>query len=104
MNIFKTTAAAVISGLVIGTAPAWAGTVDSRSVLATAQVISSSSSAPPGIADRSWLEPSAANARPKASRNCSRPGQVYSQHDVVGDPESCITQGVSLPNMAVVSP
>ncbi len=92
MNIFKTTAAAVISGLVIGTAPAWSGTVDSRSVLATAQVISSNSSAPSGIADRSWLEPSAANARPKASRN------------VVGDPESCITQGVSLPNMAVVSP
>ncbi len=40
MNVFKTTAAAVISSLVIGTAPAWSGTVDSRSVLATAQVIS----------------------------------------------------------------
>jgi hypothetical protein len=24
---------------------------------------------------------------------------VYSQHDVIGDPESCITQGVNLPNM-----
>ena len=33
MNIFKTTAVAVISSLVIGTAPAWSGTVDSRPVL-----------------------------------------------------------------------
>jgi hypothetical protein len=98
MNIFTTTVAAVISSLVIGTAPAWSGTVDSRSVLATAQVVPSSSFAPSGVSDRSWLEPSAANARPKASSNC-RPGLVYSQHDVIGDPESCITQGVSLPNM-----
>ena len=99
MNIFKATAAAVISSLVIGTAPAWSGTVDSRSALATAQVISSNSSASSGVSDRSWLEPSAANARPKASRDCSRPGHVYSQHDVIGDPESCIPQGVTLPNM-----
>jgi hypothetical protein len=95
MNIFKTTAVAVISSLVIGTAPAWSGTVDSRPALATTQVTSSNSFAPSGVADRSWLKPSAANARPKASRNCRL---VYSQHDVVGDPESCITQGVSLPN------
>src|SRR5260370_21792354 len=87
MNIFKTTAAAVISGLVIGTAPAWSGTVDIRSVLATAQVISSNSSAPSGSAGRSWLAPSAANARPKASRNRNRPGHVYSRHDEVGGPE-----------------
>jgi hypothetical protein len=98
MNIFKTTAAAVISSLVIGAAPAWSGTVDNRPVLPAAQAISSISSAPSRVADRSWLEPSAANARPKASPNCSKPGQVYGQHDVVGDPESCITQGVNLPN------
>jgi hypothetical protein len=46
MNIFKTTAAAVISSLVIGAAPVWSATVDSRPVLATAQAISSNSSAP----------------------------------------------------------
>ena len=33
MNIFKTAAAVVISSLVIGTAPAWSATVDSRPVL-----------------------------------------------------------------------
>lgn len=98
MNIFKTTAAAVISSLVIGTAPAWSGTVDSRPVLPAAQAISSTSSAPSAIAHRSWFEPSAANARPKPSGDCNRPGHVYSQHDVVGDPEACITQGVNLPN------
>jgi hypothetical protein len=98
MSIFKTTAVAVISSLVIGTTPAWSGTADSRPVLPAVQVISSNSSASSGVAGRSWLEPSAANARPKASSNC-KPGLVYSQHDVIGDPASCITQGVSLPNM-----
>jgi len=62
MNIFKTTAVAVISSLVIGAAPVWSATVDSRPVLATTQAISSNSAAPSGIAERSWLEPSAANA------------------------------------------
>jgi hypothetical protein len=95
MNIFKVTAAAVISSLVIGTAPAWSKTVDSRPVLATTQVTSSKTFAPSGAVERSWLEPSAANTRPKASRNCKL---MYSQHDVIGDPESCIMQGVNLPN------
>jgi hypothetical protein len=98
MNIFKTTAVAVISSLMIGTAPAWSGTVDSRPVLPTAQVISSNSLASSWVGGRSVPEPSAANARPKTSSNC-KPGLVYSQHDVIGDPESCIPQGVSLPNM-----
>jgi len=97
MKILKMTAAAVISSLVIGSAsiPAWSGTTVTQSVTAAVEVVPSSNFAPSGVAERSWLEPSAANARPKATSNC-RPGHVYSQHDIVGDPESCIKQGVTL--------
>jgi hypothetical protein len=95
------TAAAVISSVVIGSAsiPGWSGTTGTQSVTAAVEVVPSSNFVPSGVAERSWLEPSAANARPKATTNC-RPGHVYSQHDIVGDPESCIKQGVTLPGSA----
>src|SRR5260370_42528474 len=98
MKILKMTAAAVISSLAIGTAsiPAWSGTTVTQSATAAVEVVPSSNFAPSGVAERSWLEPSAANARPKATTNC-RPVHVYSQHDIVGDPESCIKRGVTLP-------
>ena len=98
MKILKMSAAAVISSLVIGSAsiPAWAGTTGAQSVNASLEVATVNEFAPSAFAERSWLEPSAANARPKVTNNC-RPGHVYSQHDLVGDPESCIMQGVTLP-------
>jgi len=98
MKILKMTAAAVISSLVIGSAsiPAWSGTTSTQSVTSAVEVVPSSNFAPSGVAERSWLEPSAANARPTPTTNC-RPGHVYSQHDMVGDPESCIKQGATLP-------
>lgn len=98
MKILKMSAAALISSLVIGSAsiPAWAGTTGARSVTAAVEVVTSNEFAPSAVAERSWLEPSGANVRPKATNNC-RPGHVYSQHDIVGDPESCIEQGVTLP-------
>ena len=98
MKIRKMTAAAVISSVVIGSAvhSGWSGTTGTQSVTAAVEVVPSSNFVPSGVAERSWLEPSAANAWPKATTNC-RPGHVYSQHDIVGDPESCINQGVTLP-------
>src|SRR5437016_5065093 len=98
MKILKMTAAAVMSSLVIGSAsmPAWSVTTGTQSVTAAVDVVPSSNFVSSGVVERSWLEPSAANARPKATTNC-RPGHVYSQHDIVGDPESCIKQGVTLP-------
>jgi hypothetical protein len=39
--------------------------------------------------------PSAANQRHQ-SMTC-KPGQLFSRHDVVGDPESCIMQGAGIP-------
>jgi hypothetical protein len=101
MKILKMRAAAVIASLVIGSAsiPAWAGTSGTQSVTASVEVATSNEFAASAVAERSWLEPSAANARAKATNNC-RPGHVYSQHDIVGDPESCIKQGVTLPGSA----
>jgi hypothetical protein len=97
MMILKTSVAAVISSLVIGSAaiPAWSGTTTTQSVTAAVKMVASNNSAPVKDADRSWLEPSAANARPKATTNC-KPGHLYSQHDVIGDPESCVKQVVTL--------
>src|SRR2546421_13091592 len=98
MKSLKMSAAAVISSLVIGSAsiPAWAGTTAAQSVTDSVQVATGNEFAPAVVAERSWFEPSAANARPKATNNCM-PGHIYSQHDLVGDPESCIMQGVTLP-------
>jgi hypothetical protein len=98
MKILKMSAAAVISSLVIGSAsiPAWAGATAAQSVTASVEVATANEFAPSAVAERSWLEPSGPNARPRATNNC-RPGHVYSQHDMVGDPESCIKQGVTLP-------
>jgi hypothetical protein len=98
MKILKMSAAALISSLVIGSAsiPAWAGPIDAQSVTASVEVATADEFLPSTVAERSWLEPSAANARPTVTNNC-RPGHVYSQHDLVGDPESCIMQGVTLP-------
>jgi hypothetical protein len=98
MRIFKMSAAALVSSLVIGSAsiPAWAGTTGAQSVTAAVEVATSNEFAPSAVAERSWLEPSGANVRAQATNNCG-PGHVYSQHDIVGDPESCIMQGATLP-------
>jgi hypothetical protein len=32
--------------------------------------------------------------RPQTQSNC-KPGQMYSAHDVVGDPQTCIMQSIS---------
>jgi len=96
MNIFKTTAAIVVSGLLIGSASlsAWSATADNQAQEKQVQVLAESS-APSALDLTSWLEPSAENTPPKTQAKCG-PGRLYSQHDVVGDPEACITGSVSL--------
>ena len=97
MRILKMSAAAMISNLVFGAAamPAWSGTTRAQSITPAVEAVASNNSMPVGDADRSWLEPSAANTRPQARGNC-KPGRVYSQHDVIGDPESCWQRGNSI--------
>jgi hypothetical protein len=96
MNIVKTASVAIISGLVMVSAAsisARAAVTGSGSV--NAEVASAADPSPGANVEHYWLMPSAANQRHE-SMNC-RPGHIFSQHDVVGDPESCIMQGASLP-------
>jgi hypothetical protein len=96
MNIVKTASVAIISGLVMVSAAsisARAAVTGSGSV--KAEVASAADRSPATDVEHSWLMPSAANQRHE-SMNC-KPGHIFSQHDVVGDPESCIMQGVTLP-------
>jgi hypothetical protein len=96
MNIVKTASIAIISGLVIvsgASISARAAVTGSGSV--NAEVASAADRSPATDVEHSWLMPSAANQRHE-SMTC-KPGRIFSQHDVVGDPESCITQGASLP-------
>lgn len=89
MKIVKTTAAAVISSLLIAGAgvPAWSAPTSQGSTVAQATVpqmsIESAISAlrPP--------EATRSNDRPDAERNC-RPGHLYTADDVVGDSQACI--------------
>ena len=92
MNIFKTASVAITSGLVMVSAAsisARAAMTGSGSVNADVALAGDPDPAP--NAEHNWLMPSAANRRPQ-STNCKL-GHLFSQHDVVGDPESCIMQG-----------
>ena len=96
MNTLKTTAAALISFLLIGTAllagsMASAGT-QTTAVAETALPASSNYLAPAALVDQLARIAPAASTKP--SNNC-RPGHIYSEHDMVGDPDSCIMQGVT---------
>jgi hypothetical protein len=92
MKNIKTASLAITSGLLMiwtASTPAWAATTGSQSI--NADVASANGSGSARDSRHNWLEPSTANAQPK-SATC-KPGRIFSQHDVVGDPESCIIQG-----------
>lgn len=92
MNILKTASVAIISGLMMVSAAsisARAAMTGSGSI--NADVASASDPNPAPNVEHNWLMPSVANRRSQ-STNC-KPGHIFSQHDVVGDPESCIMQG-----------
>ena len=96
MNIVKTASVAIISGLVMVSAAsisARAAMTGSASV--NAEIASAADPSPAANVEHSWLMPLAENQRHE-SMTC-KPGRIFSQHDVVGDPESCIMQGASLP-------
>ena len=81
MVISTKLAAAVMSGLLLAAsyAPAWAGSTGDSSGTAPA-------------ADRSLigvLSPLLADAAPHQAQKACKPDSLYSQHSVVGDPESC---------------
>jgi hypothetical protein len=93
MKIVRTTAAALISGLLMSgvSVPAWSA----PPVLTGAQVASAKPvlQAAGGILAAAEF-PRIQQIRPQAQSNC-KPGHMYSADDIVGDPQACIMGGVS---------
>ena len=97
MKIVKTTAAALISGLLIGAAcmPGWSATGATRAPISAGVMLAKNvtGSLP---AARGWLVPSAVDtASHQYETNC-RVRHVYSQHDIVGDPQACIMGALTI--------
>ena len=96
MRALKKTVAIALSGLLLGgaTAPAWSA---SANVLAPidAEVMPATNSVEPSLVG--FLKPITTDTELHQQRtNCKAP-QLYSQHDVIGDPEACIMGQFNLP-------
>jgi hypothetical protein len=96
MRNVRTIATALISGMLISGAlvPAWSAPPVSEG-LTVAQATSSSSvvQAASGVLAAPEF-PRIQQIRPEAQTNC-KPGQMYSAHDIVGDPQACIMGSIS---------
>jgi hypothetical protein len=99
-------AVAVIGGLLLATVytPAWAGsandtTISGGSTSVGAATSTGTSSSAPG-ADHSLvgvLGPLLADAAPHQAQKRCQPETLYSQHDVIGDPDVCLLNRVNVP-------
>jgi hypothetical protein len=99
-------AAALMGGLLVAAVytPAWAGSANDTTIsggstsVGAAKSTGTSSSAP--SVDRSLisvLSPLLADAAPhEAQKRCKADG-LYSQHDVIGDPDACFLNRVNVP-------
>jgi hypothetical protein len=96
MNIVKTKAAALISSLLIGAAstPAWAATSATQAPIN--EVLLSKSVAGSLPATRSWFDPSPVDAASRQNATNCKAGNIYSQHDIVGDRQACIVNRLTI--------
>jgi hypothetical protein len=96
MKILKTTTAALISGLLMSGAgvSAWSATAVGQGST-VAQASSTNATVQSATSVLGSLEFPRVDSRPDAVKNC-KPGQMYSAHDVVGDPQACIMGGFSV--------
>jgi hypothetical protein len=99
MNSVKTTAAAFISSVLIGTAamPAWATRATQQPI---DEVLLTKSVAGPLPAARSWFDPSPVDTAPRQDATNCKAGNIYSQHDIVGDRQSCIVNRLTIGGVA----
>ena len=89
MKIFKTTAIAMISGLLMGAASMPAGSATGKDQVMIAENMPTKGGAPSSLGVRSPVdEARTAFVSPRSQPNC-KPSNLYS-NGVVGDPESCI--------------
>jgi hypothetical protein len=87
MNIKSKTKVVVSLGLVLGLcSPVWSA--NSEKAVPNAKVVSTDPAGNPLFA---ILKPVLAGAEigPQAPDNRCKPSRIYTQHDVVGDPETC---------------
>ena len=92
MNILKTTAAALMCSLLIGAAsmPAWSAADNLAAPTAYAEVVPANTVARSLFVIRGGVVPSVAEAAPHKDQTNCKAGHLYSQHDMVGDPQACI--------------
>ncbi len=91
-NIFKTTAAAVISGLLLGAAsmPAWPATYATEASAIEAEVMPAKVTAAAPMPAPRLLDASRSDVSSRRDRTNCKAGHIYSRHDIVGDPGACI--------------
>jgi hypothetical protein len=89
MKIFKTTAIALMSGLLISAASMPAGSATGKDQVMIAENMPTKGGAPSSLGVRSPVEQArTAYVAPRNQPNC-RPSHLYTD-GVVGDPDSCI--------------
>lgn len=94
MTIVRTTAAALISGLLMGACvPAWSATPSSDG-LTVAQATSTKTTVQSATTVLGSPEFPRFDSRPDAEKNC-KPGQKYTAYDIVGDSQACIMGSVN---------
>jgi hypothetical protein len=105
MNILKRTVTAALAGMLIGVAnaPAWSA-ASATSAVTNEPAAADAQGIPAVIGYRSplgFLGSVMTEAVPHDRPKTCRASQLYSQHDVVGDPESCFMGRITLPGGAV---
>jgi hypothetical protein len=101
MSILKTTAAMLVSGLLIGAArPAWSASARQSQQLSTPSAAAQTSNDSPLVLSILGMIIPQVEHEVQTQPHC-KAGQLYSQHDVVGDPQSCFENVVDAPSGAV---
>ncbi len=95
---FESSAAAAITGLFISGAcmPAWSGTGVTKAPALNADVMLVHSATPSVPVLPSWIGASRGDVTSPQDRTNCKVGHIYSQHDIVGDPEACIMGALTI--------
>ena len=101
MSILKTTAVMLVSGLLIGAArPAWSASAQQSQQLSTPSAAAQTSNDSPAVLSILGMIIPQVEHEVQTQPHC-KALQLYSQHDVVGDPQSCFVNVVDAPSGAV---
>ena len=100
MSILKTTAVMLVSGLLIGAArPAWSASAQQSQQVSTSSAATQTSNDSPLVLSVLGMIIPQVEHEVQTQPHCK--GLLYSQHDVVGDPQSCFVSVVDAPSGAV---